>query len=401
MAAMDAIAGATAADTSPRGRHAYLALAAWAVLVDCWAWTMIGPLAPGYAADLGLSTAEVSLLSAVPLVAGALGGVPVGALTDRYGGQVMLAVVGFLAFFPVLYLAFMDTSFTFMVAGALALGVAGTAFAVGVPFCNAWYEPARRGLVAGVVGAAASAGIALSALLVPWLADAAGRTATYLATAAVVGLTAAAMLLFTRDAPGWQTSEDLVGPRVRAARRLPVVRRAWPPYALAFGGFLAMPLYLPTYLREVYGTDPGAAAAQAAAFALGAVVAWPAGGFLADRIGPRRLLVDALGLAAALTLVITAGPAAGIAEAVSFTLLAFALGVAAGGVFALVARCTEPSRTGAVTGLAWAVGVPAAFVPALLLGAAHAITGSYVIGLLLLACAALAGVLHAAIALRR
>ncbi|XVQ15287.1 MFS transporter [Spirillospora sp. CA-255316] len=401
MTAMDASAGATAAATSMRGRRLYLALAAWAVLADSWAWTMIGPLGPGYAASLGLSTAEISLLSAVPLVTGALGAVPVGALTDRYGGQVMFAVVGFLAFFPVLYLAFMDTSFTFMVAGALALGVAGTAFAVGVPFCNAWYEPARRGLVTGVVGAAAAAGVALSALLLPWLADAAGRTPTYLATAAVVALTAAAMLLLTRDAPGWQTSEDLVGPRVRAARGLPVTRRAWPPYALAFGGFLAMPLYLPTYLREVYGADPCDAAAQAAAFALAAVAGWPVGGFLADRIGPRRLLVDALGLAAALTLVITAGPAAGIAEALSFTLLAFALGLAAGSVFALVARWTEPSRVGAVTGLAGVAGVLAAFVPALLLGGVHAITGSYVIGLLLLACAALAGVLHAAIALRR
>ena len=33
------------------------------------------------------------------------------------------------------------------------LGIAGTTFAVGIPFVNAWYEPARRGFAAGVFGA--------------------------------------------------------------------------------------------------------------------------------------------------------------------------------------------------------------------------------------------------------
>ena len=398
---MDATGGATAARTSSRGRHLYLVLAAWAVLVDSWAWTMVGPLVPGYAGELDLSTAERSLLAAVPLITGAAGAVPVGALTDRYGGQVMFTVVGCLAFFPVLYLAFMDTSFTFMVAGALALGVAGTAFAVGVPFCAAWYEPERRGLVAGLVGAAAAAGIALAALLAPPLVDAIGRGAAYLVTAAVVAVTAAATLLFTRDAPGWQTSEDLIEPRIREALALVVTRRAWPPFALAFGGFLAMPLYLPTYLERVYGADPPDAAVQAAAFALAAVVGWPLGGFLADRVGPARELVASLGPAAALTLVVTAGPEAGIVEVLTFSLLALTLGMAAGAVLAMVTRSTESSRVGAVSGLVWAVGVPAAFVPAVLLGTVHAFTGTYVLGTLLLACTALAGMLHAAVVLRR
>ena len=32
------------------------------------------------------------------------------------------------------------------------LGIAGTIFAVGIPFANAWYEAARRGFATGVFG---------------------------------------------------------------------------------------------------------------------------------------------------------------------------------------------------------------------------------------------------------
>ena len=42
------------------------------------------------------------------------------------------------------------------------LGIAGTAFAVGIPFVNAWYPPARRGFATGVFGAGMG-GTALSA----------------------------------------------------------------------------------------------------------------------------------------------------------------------------------------------------------------------------------------------
>jgi MFS transporter, NNP family, nitrate/nitrite transporter len=47
--------------------------------------------------------------------------------------------------------------------GGFFLGVAGTAFAVGVPFVNAWFPPQRRGLAIGIFGAGMG-GTAISAL---------------------------------------------------------------------------------------------------------------------------------------------------------------------------------------------------------------------------------------------
>jgi MFS transporter, NNP family, nitrate/nitrite transporter len=387
--------GATVAETSTRGRWIRMALAFWAVLVNAWAWTLLAPLGPAAMADVELSGAEHLVLVAVPLLAGAFAAIPVGALTDRHGGQTMFPVVCFLAFFPTLYLAFMDTSFTFMVAGALVLGVAAAAPAVAVPAIAAWYGPSVRGLVTGVVGAALG-GVALSALITPPLADTIGRDVTYLMVAGLLLITGVLTLLFSRDAPGRDTSDDLVGARVRAAREREATRRVWPPYALAFGGFLAMVVYLPTYLRDVYGTTPRDAVLHAGAFALAAVAARPLGGYLADRLGPRLVLITAFVVAAVLVLVLALDPDAGAPATLILVLLAFALGLAAGAAFGLMTRLVEPRELGVTTGLASGAAVLTGLLIAVVMGASHALTDSYLIGLLILAAAALAAALAAA-----
>ena len=54
-------------------------------------------------------------------------------------------------------------SYTALLVGGFFLGIGGTAFAVGVPFVNAWFPPERRGLAIGVFGAGMG-GTAISAL---------------------------------------------------------------------------------------------------------------------------------------------------------------------------------------------------------------------------------------------
>jgi NNP family nitrate/nitrite transporter-like MFS transporter len=44
-------------------------------------------------------------------------------------------------------------SYTLLLVFALPLGIAGTTFAVGIPFLNGWYEVSRRGFATGLFGA--------------------------------------------------------------------------------------------------------------------------------------------------------------------------------------------------------------------------------------------------------
>jgi NNP family nitrate/nitrite transporter-like MFS transporter len=58
----------------------------------------------------------------------------------------MFPVVSFATIVPVLFLGLVGyRSLTALLIGGFFLGVAGTSFAVGVPFVNAWFPAGRRG----------------------------------------------------------------------------------------------------------------------------------------------------------------------------------------------------------------------------------------------------------------
>ena len=131
--------------TTPRpaaasGRGLALALATVGFAVNFWAWSLLSPLAPRYQELLGLSPLAVSVMVAVPVIVGSLGRIPLGALTDRYGGRIVFASLSFVVIVPVLFLAF-ATSYPALLLGGLVLGLGGASFAVGVPFVSAWFPP--------------------------------------------------------------------------------------------------------------------------------------------------------------------------------------------------------------------------------------------------------------------
>src|SRR5215207_8618516 len=127
-----------------------LAIATIGFAVNFWAWALMSPLGPLFRdqGTLGeLSESDVALLVAVPVLVGSLGRILVGALTDRYGGRVMFPMISAVTILPILFIAFVALdSYTLLLVGGFFLGIAGTAFAVGVPFVNAWFPPERRGL---------------------------------------------------------------------------------------------------------------------------------------------------------------------------------------------------------------------------------------------------------------
>jgi len=151
-----------------------LVLASVGFLVNFWAWALISPLAAAYRGELSLSPFQQSLLVAVPVLVGSLGRIPVGALTDKFGARVMFPVVSFLTILPVLFVGLAGDTYTRLLLGGFFLGIGGTAFAVGIPFVNAWFPPARRGLALGLFGIGMG-GTAISAFTTVRLADAHGR----------------------------------------------------------------------------------------------------------------------------------------------------------------------------------------------------------------------------------
>jgi len=370
-----------------------LLLATFALAVNFWAWNLLSPLVPTYRSLLQLSPLQAGLLAAVPTLVGALARIPVGALTDRFGGRVVFAAVTAAAIPPVLLLATAE-SYATLLAGGLLLGVAGASFAVGVPFLTAWIPPKRRGLALGIYGMG-NGGTAIAGFTAPAMAECFWIAAPYVVVAIALAATALALILLARDAPARVASTESMFTRTLAALRLPIARDLALLYAITFGGFVAMGVYLPTFLTEVYEITFADAAARAAGFIAVATLSRPVGGALSDRYGGARVLLFAL-VAIGVGAIVTAFEPVIAAATVGFLLVAAAMGVGNGAVFALVGSRAPAAMVGSVTGLVGAMGGLGGFLPPIMMGLVYQATGSYAIGLMLLSDVAFAGAVYAA-----
>jgi NNP family nitrate/nitrite transporter-like MFS transporter len=368
-----------------------LALATLGFALNFWAWALISPLGPLFREQgtLGsLTESDVALMVAVPVLVGSLGRILVGALTDRYGGRVMFPVISAITVLPVLFLAFFALdSYALILVGGFFLGIAGTSFAVGVPFVNAWFPPERRGFAVGVFGAGMG-GTAISALTTVKLFTNVGDKAPFLITALALTAYAVVAALVLRDAPGRVVPTTSLMTRLRANAALSITWQASVLYAVAFGGYVAFSVYLPAYLKTEYGLSPAGAANRMAGFVVVAVLMRPVGGWLSDRFGAVKVLATGFAVVALGAAFASSHPPVDTGGAAAFLGMAAALGCGSGATFALIAKVTDPNRVGGVTGLVGAAGGLGGFVPPLLMGDLYGRTESYALGLWLLALTA-------------
>jgi NNP family nitrate/nitrite transporter-like MFS transporter len=383
--------------TPARGRQGtrspalMLALATIGFALNFWAWALLSPLGPMFrdSGTLGaLSESDVALLVAVPVLVGSLGRILVGALTDRYGGRVMFPVISSVTIVPILFIAFVALdSYALLLVGGFFLGISGTAFAVGVPFVNAWFPPERRGLAIGIFGAGMG-GTAISALTTVKLFTDVGERAPFLITAAVLAVYAVLAWVLLRDAPGRVVPTTSLAARLNANARLPITWQACILYAVAFGGYVAFSVYLPAYLKTAHGLTAADAANRMAGFVVVAVLMRPVGGWLSDKFGPVPVLSAGYGVVVVCAAISAGTPPLDGIGTVAFLAMAAALGSGSGATFALVARVTDPARVGGVTGLVGAAGGLGGFAPPLIMGYVYGRTDSYAIGLILLSVTA-------------
>lgn len=363
-----------------------LVVATWCFLISFWAWNLIWPLGVRYATGMELTSSSKSLLVAMPVLVGSVGRVISGTLTDRVGGRVMFPLLMMVSVPFVLAIAWAGSanSYLGLLVVGFFLGIAGTTFAVGVPFVNAWYDKSKRGFATGVFGVGMG-GTALSAFLTPRFVEWFGYVQTHVIVAVALAVSAVVAWLVLRDAPGWQPNTDKVVPKLVAAMQLPITWQLSFLYAVVFGGFVAFSTYLPTYLNDIYAYDLTPAGTRTAGFAIAAVAARPIGGILADKVGPKLVTVVSLAGAAVFAIVIAVRLPPEVPAGLGFVMMALFLGLGTGGVFAWVAELSPPARVGSVTGIVGAAGGLGGYFPPLVMGATYDAVGQgYTVGLALL-----------------
>lgn len=350
----------TTAWTPHVGRH--LALGTLAFGLCFAAWGLISAFAVRFRERLGLSATETALLIAVPVLLGALARLPMGILSDRFGGRAVFSLLMAVVAVPI-YLVPAAATYRSLLVAAFFLGLAGSSFAVGVGYVSRWSPPDKQGSMLGVYGMG-NIGQSAAVFLGPLAATAIGWENVFRAVAALLVATAIGFVLLARDAPA-RAGPKGIGAMVTILvhERLSWALAAF--YFLTFGGFVAFSIYLPTLLKDDFGLAPADAGFRAAGFVLLATLMRPVGGALSDRIGGARVL-NAVFLGVIPFALLLAWP-----SMVPFTVGALGcaalLGVGNGAVFALVPKYF-PAATGTVTGLVGAMGGLGGFFPPLLLG---------------------------------
>jgi NNP family nitrate/nitrite transporter-like MFS transporter len=354
----------------PAGNGFQLLLATGAFAVCFAIFGSVSAMMPILKKQMGLSPVQVSIALALPVILGSLGRIPLGMLTDRFGARLIFALVMAGSIIPIVAMKWVS-SYPQLLIAAFFCGLALASFSVGTGFVSRWYPPQRQGLSLGVYGAG-NIGQSLASFGAPIIVGALGFVWGFWAFALLAGIWLVLWLIFAHNPPGRippKSWADVVAP---LRNRMSWVLSLY--YFLTFGGFVAMAVYLPTLLTDLFNLTPKDAGLRTAGFVLLATLLRPVGGILADRIGGRRILLYVFPWVAlmALFLVVPGMP--------TFTLgalgMAAAIGLGNGAVFKLAPEYF-PKEVGVVTGLVGAAGGLGGFFPPLLLGAMKQNFGNY------------------------
>ncbi|HWE75663.1 MAG TPA: MFS transporter [Stellaceae bacterium] len=270
----------------PRSPVVILVATTWAFTVCFAVWLMFGVIGIPIRHELGLDGLEFGLLTATPVLTGALFRLPLGIWTDRFGGRIVMFLLLVSCAVPVWLASYATHLWQLLVLG-LALGLVGASFAVGTPYVARFFPKERRGFAMGFFGAG-TMGAAINMFLAPALIAAYGWQSVPRFYAVALLVTAGVFWLLS--APDPVVGRDSASLRSQFA----VLKdaRVWKYcqyYSIVFGGFTALSAWMPQYFVREYGFALAQAALLAACFSLPAGVLRALGGWLSDRFGAHRV----------------------------------------------------------------------------------------------------------------
>ncbi len=328
------------------------------------------------------------MVVAIPILSGSLLRVPLGLLSDRFGGK-RVGTIMLICLYGPLTLGWLsgDSINDLMAIGAL-LGVAGASFAVALPLASRWYPPEKQGLAMGIA-AAGNSGTVVTNLIAPRLAASIGWQGVM--AVAMIPLTIALIVfvIFAKESPRR-------GARPTATQYLRVLRERdlWSfclLYSVTFGGYVGLGSFLPLMLRDQYQVTPVTAGLLTALVAFVGSISRPAGGIVADRVGGAPLLSMLLGVIAVAYATCATLPTLPVVVVV-LSVLMLCLGLGNGAVFQMVPQ-RFAREIGLVTGVVGAIGGIGGFILPNVLGQARAATGSFSTGFAVLTVMAVGAVL--------
>ena len=347
-------------------------------------WVLLGALGVSISEGLGLSAGQKGLMVAIPILSGSLMRIPLGLLSDRFGGRRVGLGMLLALFIPLLIGWQSGTSLGVLLGVGLMLGVAGASFAVVLPLASRWYPPERQGLVMGIA-AAGNSGTVVANLAAPRIAAMVGWHNVLALTMIPLAIVLVTFWFLAKDSPT-RVRQQSIASYLTALRQ----RELWwfcLFYSVTFGGYVGLSSFMPLLLRDQYQLSAVSAGYFTALAALAGSALRPVGGYVADRIGGVRVLSVLLAGVGATYLAASRLP--GLAAMIAILVTAMVcLGLGNGAVFQLVPQCFR-RQIGIATGVVGAIGGLGGFLVPTMLGQFKQRAGSFGAGFLVLSAVAI------------
>ena len=266
-------------------------------------WTTNGVLVT-YLVDNGVfrwTPVQIGWLIGIPVLTGSLTRLPVGLLTDKYGGRPVYGML-LLCSAVFMYLEGEVNSYTGFLLAGLGFGLTGASFAVGIAYTSVWFSKNKQGTALGIFGVG-NAGSAITSMGAPVLLNYFTQQGVNLDQwrqlprlyALCLLVTGILFFLFTENRVAPSATKKSFA-ELLVPLKYPRVWRFGLYYFLVFGGFVALAQWLIPYYVNVYGMTVATAGLMAAIFSLPSGVIRALGGWMSDKWGARAVMQWVLGL---------------------------------------------------------------------------------------------------------
>lgn len=278
-------------------------------------------IAPDLVRELGLTAAELGLMTSLFYAAFAAVQVPLGVALDRFGPRLVTpalmaaALVGSLVFAG-------GHSWSALALGRALIGVGMAGVLMGsLKAFSQWFPAGRYSTMTGLLIGIGSAGALVAATPLALASGAYGWRAVFVGGAVAVAASALAVVFFTRNTPPGMRWPG----QAANLRSLSVVfrdRRFWRIAALVFftnGVLLSYQgLWAGPYLNDIYGVDAVTRGNVLLGLSLGVTLGLLPSGWLADRFGLGKVVVVGAAVMAGALLLLALHPPLGWVAALDF-----------------------------------------------------------------------------------
>ena len=270
----------------------------------CFAAWMLNGVLVTFLVENGLfewDAAQMGTLIGIPVLTGSLMRLPVGMLTDRFGGRPIYTLLMLFSAIPMFYLSRVDSYTGYMIA-SLGFGMTGTSFAVGIAFSSVWFHREHQGTALGIFGAG-NAGAGLTVLGAPVLLrsltdggqNLEGWRTLPVYYAVMLVVMAAVFFIGTKNKKPEHAGERTFLQMLSPLKNIRVWRFGLY-YFLVFGGFVALAQWLVPYYVNVYSMSLVTAGLLTSIFSLPGGLIRALGGYMSDKLGPRTVMYWTLGI---------------------------------------------------------------------------------------------------------